>query len=582
MFSDSLTLPGPGPSGAGTTEGVIVGIDTTRRPRARVRLLWALVALGLVAAACGGNDDETGSDEPTGAQSDVSEAGDPVPGGSITVGTEAETNNLLPGTGTFANSGANVAYAIYDPLVRLTPEGTVEPYLAESIEANEDSTEWTVTLRPGVTFHDGTELDAQTMKTIFDDYLKAPGSNLAESALREAEEMVVVDDLTFTYRLSTPNSAFPVSLAGASGWPFSVEAAQAAGEDAGLNPVGTGPFVFESWERDSRLVVTKNPDYWQEGLPYLDEIVFRPIPDEDARVASLGSGDVDAIMTLRQSSVRKVRDLDGVDSYEHLGNNTGVNILNTSEPPLDDVRVRQAVARAIDQDAVIDVLGGTGLTPRSTQLFSEDDPYWSEAVAEAWPSYDPESALELVDEYVNDPDRSDGKAVGEPISFRYDCLPDASLTDLATTYQGLWAQVGIEADLRSIEGAQHVEEAMAGDYQVKCFRQGADSDPYPVLRSAFAEDSAQNWTRLTDPTITENLTELAASSDVDERKELVEEIMMIVNENAPMTYSASTLAVLATQESVKNLDGWEFPSGEEGSGTPGATTMWAFVWNTDQ
>ncbi len=79
-------------------------------------------------------------------------------------------------------------------------------------------------------------------------------------------------------------------------------------------------------------------------------------------------------MTLRQSSVRKVRDLDGVDSYEHLGNNTGVNILNTSAPPLDDVRVRQAVARAIDQDAVIDVLGGTGLTPRSTQLFSEDDP----------------------------------------------------------------------------------------------------------------------------------------------------------------------------------------------------------------
>ncbi len=69
---------------------------------------------------------------------------------------------------------------------------------------------------------------------------------------------------------------------------------------------------------------------------------------------------------------------------------------------------------------------------------------------------------------------------------------------------------------------------------------------------------------------------------MDERKELVEEIMMIVNEGAPMTYSASTLAVLATQESVKNLDGWEFPSGEEGSGTPGATTMWAFVWNTDQ
>lgn len=558
-----------------------MGIDPTRRPRVRMRLLWVLVILGLVAAGCGGDDDDS-SEEPTGAQSDVSDAGEPVPGGSITIGTEAETNSLLPGTGNFANSGVNIGYAIYDPLVRRTADGSVEPYLAESIEANADSTEWTLTLRPDIKFHDGTPLDAEALKTIFDDYLKAPGSNLAESALREAEEMVVVDDLTVTYKLSTPNSAFPDSLALAAGWPFSPTAAAAAGEDAGSNPVGTGPFVFESWERDNRLVVKKNPDYWQEGLPYLDEIIFQPIPDEDARVASLGSGDVDVIMTLRQSSVVKVRDLDGVDSYEHLGNSTGVNIINTTAPPLDDVRVRQAVAMAIDQEAVIEILGGTGLTPRSTQPFSEDDPYYSEAVAEEWPGYDPEAAQELLDEYVNDPDRSDGKAVGAPVSFRYDCLPDASLVDLATLYQGLWKQIGLEVELRQIEGAQHVEEATTGDYQVKCFRAGIDSDPYPVLRSAFSPDSAQNFTRFTDDTINDKLAELAASSDVDERKQLVEDIMLIVNENAPMTYSASTLAVLATQESVKNLDGWAFPSGAEGSGTPGATTMWAFVWNTQQ
>ena len=543
------------------------------RGLARKLLAMLLVLASLVAAACGGDDDEEEGAEPSGEQSDQSEQGDPVSGGSITVGLEAETSGWQPGSGNFANSGVAVAYAIYDPLMRADENGELRPYLAESIEPNADFTEWTVVLRPNVQFHDGTPLNSQAMKTIFDTYLTKPGANTAGTLT--GVQMVIVDDLTFTYQLPRANSGFADNLGLAIGWPFSPTAAAANGENSGSMPVGTGPFVFESWERDNRLVVKKNPNYWQEGLPYLDEIVFRPIPDEDTRLSSLESGDIDVLQTLRQSYGVRARDLEGVDNYEALGNTTGVNIFNTTKPPLDDVRVREALVLASDQAQAIEIQGGTGVVPPSSQIFSEDDPYYSEAVAEAWPGYDPEAAQELIDEYVNDPSRSDGKAPGEPVAFRYDCLPEPVLVDLASLYQSFWQEIGVQVELRQVEQATHVSEALSGDFEAKCFRAGLDRDPYPTLRDAFTLPSPLNFTRFTDPTIDTDLAELAASGDLEERQALVEEISMTVNEGFPLSYYGSTLAVLAAQENVKN------PDGVNGSGTPGATTQWGQVWNTE-
>ena len=129
------------------------------------------------------------------------------------------------------------------------------------------------------------------------------------------ESIEVVDDLTVTYNMTAPDAAFPDVLDGSSGWPFSPTAVAEMGADAcAANPVGTGPFRFVSWLRDGQLVVESNEDYWQEGLPHLDRITFRVITDEDSRLASLQSGDVDAMQTLRQSTVRQVRALEGFEA----------------------------------------------------------------------------------------------------------------------------------------------------------------------------------------------------------------------------------------------------------------------------
>jgi peptide/nickel transport system substrate-binding protein len=537
-----------------------------------------LVGLLLGSAACGGGDDE-GGDAEAGAVSESVEAGDPVEGGEIVVGLEAETNSWLPSEGTFNQPGLNVAYAIYDPLMQRSEDGPVEPYLAESLTPNDDLTEWTLKLRPGVTFHDGTPLNAEALKTVFDTYLKAPDSRLS-AQLAEVTSLDVVDDLTVSYKLAQTNAAFPDLLVGAAGWPFSPTAAAAAGPDAGANPVGTGPFKFVSWQRDSNLVVEKNADYWQEGKPYLDKITFRPIPDEDTRLSSLRSGDIDVMQSLRQSTVIKARELDGVNNFEHLGSNSGGLTLNVSRAPFDDVRVRQALVYAVDQEGLIEVLGGSGVTPPQTQFWSPDSPWYSEKVAEAYPTFDPEKAQELYDDYVNDPERSDGKPVGTPLSFTFQCPPDPSLNELSQLYQALWGNLGAEVELQQTEQAAWIQDMLARDYDTGCTRVGADRDPYLVFDDAFTEGPL-NMTAFQSPEIDEQLEILRTTTDVDARKAAVEEIGLVLNENVPNAFSGGTLTVLATDESVRNLDGWTFPDGTMGNGANASTAMWGHVWRVE-
>lgn len=541
------------------------------------------MCVALVAAACSGGSSENGASsdgEFSGAEEiEEVEEGDPVEGGSIVIGLEAETNSMIPGTASFADSGLNVAYAVFDPLMARTPDGGVEPYLAESMTPNDDLTEWTLTLRSGVKFHDGTDLDAEALKTIFDDYLTADSANTA-AALDEVDEVTVDDELTITYHLSEPNAAFPDLLTTAPGFPFSPTAAEAAGEDAGVKPQGTGPFKIESWQRDHELVVVKNEDYWQEGLPHLDQITFRPIADEGTRRDSLAADTIQAAISLRQSEIVQYRELDGVDNHEAISNASGGNIINTTRAPFDDLRVRQALVMGLEQDQIIDVLGGTGITPPASQLFSKDSPWYSEAVADALLGFDPDEAEALLDDYVNDPDRSDGKAAGDPVVVDYACPPDPSLNELAQTYQALWQDVGFDVNLHQVDQSTHVSNALARNYDVGCFRFGSDQDPWVLLNANFG-DGPTNFTGFRSDEIDEQLDILKQTDDVDERQAAVEAIGIIVNENAVLTQSGSTLTDIAVRDTVRNVRGAVFPNGDPVARSTSSVTFWGFAWLED-
>ncbi len=566
------------------------------------RLLALLSVVALFLAGCGGDDDGSpGAEEGSGEsedegirETDEEDAGGPVYGGTITIALEAETNSWLPGESQPANAGYSVYSAIYDPLVARIEDGSLQPYLAESIDVNDAFDRYEVTLREGITFHDGTDLTADVMKTIFDEYLLAEGSVTAGTLA--GVQLEVTGPLTYAYVLPEGDAAWLDNLTGTAGYPFSPTAAASFGEDAGANPVGTGPFVFESWTRDGELRVTRNEAYWRTDadgnqLPYLDAIVFRPIPDEDTRLDSVASDDVDVMQTLRQSIVRSARDLvdsGGFNSYEWLGNNSGAGIINTGKAPFDDKRVRQALVHAVDQEQMIEVLGGTGITPPRSQWFTEDSPWYSEAAAEAYPTYDPDRARELLQDYIDDPERSDGLPVGTPISFTYDCPPDPSLVELSQAYQAFWQQVGLEVDLDSKEQSAHITQGIgtentplfAADYDVQCWRLGGDADPYSTWSSAYGpvESEVLNVSDFTHPTITENLDALRVEGDIDVRKQLIEEISLVLAEEIPEFWTGSTATAIVAHDGVKGILAATTPDGQQIDAAAGAVIRTPFLW----
>ncbi|MBK5223114.1 MAG: hypothetical protein JJE52_09595 [Acidimicrobiia bacterium] len=568
---------------------------TTTRTR-RARVLATLLAAGLVAGACGGGDDTTENADGDALITDTTLASDTeevTRGGTLVVGLEAEANTFLPGDG---SSNTNVSRAIFDSIAARGGDGEIHPFLAESIEANDDLTEWTVTLREGIEFHDGTPLDAAAIKENYDTYLTRETSTLVGS-LAQVLELRVDGPLTYTYVLAEGNAAFPDVLTGSIGYPFSNEACAAAGEECGSKPVGAGPFELVSWTRDSQIRLVRNENYWRtdeagEPLPYLDELIFRPIPDEDSRLQSVLSGTIHVGQTLRQSIVRRAAEeaeTGEIQALPAIGNNGGGALFNVARPPVDDVRVRRGLVHAVNQGDLIDVLGGAGITPEQTQFFSPDSPWFSQDVEDAWPVHDPAIAQGLLDEYINDPQRSDGKDVGEPIAVEFNCPPDPSLLEFSQTVQAFWGAVGVDTHLIQVEQPVHISNAIGtgdsnppyvGSYMINCWRTGADQDPYTTLQPTFGDPAIEplNFTNYTSDAIAEQMETLRTAAEFTERYAAVEEIMMELAEEVPLFWAGGTATSLYAVPEVRNLGGWTVPGGVQGDSVINSTIYWSEVW----
>ncbi len=571
----------------------------------RARALVALAAVALAAAACGGSGTEpsaqTSAPEGGTTTSAASpEVDAPTVGGSLVVGLSGETPSYLPGAATLAAPGFHVALALFDPLAARGADGRIHPFVAESIEPSADATEWTVTLRDGIVFHDGTALTAEVMRQIFEEYL-APDTSTLSGDLAQLTELRVDDDLTFTYVLEAPNAAFDDLLTGPVGWPFSVEACRAAGDACGEQIAGTGPFRLVEWTRDSELVVERNPDYWRTDadgvqLPYLDRITFRPIPDDSTRWLSATSGTIDAGHTFQAQSIALARDEDGIESYEWIGSGGGYTALNVLEPPLDDARIRRALRLAIDQDQLIAVSDGAGISPPLSQLWGSDSEWWSADVEMAWGDTDVEEAARLVAEYAADPDRSDGEAPGAPVEVTYQSGAATAIVLGAQYFQAAWSEIGVDVEIDSVDqatlisrviGSADQQPAFRGTFQASRFGTPGEGDPYTLLRGLFGDPSVEpmNASNFTSATIADALEVLRTSTDFDERYAANEAILVEVAEQVPVIWHGAVVGTIYARSGVRGVDGWTIPGvgGDDipGSGVAHARTLWAQVWLDD-
>ncbi|WCO66024.1 ABC transporter substrate-binding protein [Iamia majanohamensis] len=481
------------------------------------RLTAALLVVAALASGCGGGK--------AAAPASDADAGDPVRGGSLTYGLEAETGDgwCLP-EAQLAISGIMVARSIYDTLTAPDGDGGYVPYLAEAVEPNEDSTEWTITLRDGVTFHDGTPLTAEVVKDNLDAYRgQYPGrSSLLFVFILDAIDTVeVTGDLEVTVTTTVPWVAFPAFLY-SSGRLGIVGQAQLDDPDScDRELVGTGPFRLESWQRDRELVAVRNPDYWQvapdgEPYPYLDEIRFQPIVESGQRVNALEAGDIQVMHTSTPDEFVALDALaaDGVVDLRDSQDFAEVAFvqINASHPPLDDVRIRRAMAMAIDRDDYQEVITRGQFTMASGPFGPGSIGYLDDA---GYPSQDLEEARALVAAHV---------AENGPLpTITYLDTTDSGARDLAVYLQQSFAEVGIDIELATIQQDAQIDTAISGDYDLTGFRNYPGGDP-DELSIWFRSDSPANFGRIDDPEVDALLAEGRSEPDPEARRAIYEEL----------------------------------------------------------
>lgn len=359
----------------------------------------------------------------------------------LVLGLPLEPPNLDPTAGAAAAVDEVVYGNVFEGLTRITQNGTVAPALAESWAVAPDGLVWVFHLRSGVRFHDGSTFDAQDVKFSLDRML-APGSANAQAALFQPIRMVmVVDSLTVRITLDRPVSALPYLL----GWGDAVIVAPESAATNAIRPVGTGPFRFEDWQRGNALTLTRNDAYWGPA-PRLKTVVFRFISDPTAAFAAMSAGDLDAYPNY--PAPENVSQFRADPRFRVvIGASEGKVILgiNNRVAPFNDVRVRRAIAYAIDRQAVIDgAMFGFG-QPIGSHYTRQDPGY-----------------LDLTGLYPHDPARARallaeaGYPDGFSTTLRLPPRPYARRGGEVLAAQ--LAEVGIRVKIENLEWAQWLDQ----------------------------------------------------------------------------------------------------------------------------
>ena len=507
------------------------------------RLSWtrrAVMAAGLAASVA------LGAAAPATAQ---------TPPGVLIVGQIAEPKALDPAAVTAVND-FRILMNLYEGLVRYR-DGTleVEPALATAWEISEDGTEYTFTLREGVSFHDGSPFNADAVKFNFDRMLDEnhpyhdTGPFPLSFFFSSIETTEVVDDLTVKFTLNGPYAPFLSNLAYPTGLLVSPAAVMEHGADFGRNPSGTGPFTFTEWRSNEAVVIEANADYW-DGAPAMQAVVFRPITDANTRTAEMLAGGIDLMVEVPPVALSEFQDAT-YTVHEQAGPHVWFLILNAKEGPFADVRVRQAANYAINKEAIVnDVLEGTaevaaGPTPPAFAWA------YNEAL-EPYP-YDPDRARELI---------AEAGAEGAELTF-YVTEGGSGMLDpiaMGTAMQADLEAVGFDVAIETYEWNTFLGEVNPGlegkadMAQMAWMTNDPDTLPYLALRTeAWPDQGGFNSGYYSNPQVDELLEQARVATDQDERAALYRQMQEIVQEDAPWVFVANWKQNAVTNDRVENF-----------------------------
>jgi len=475
--------------------------------------------------------------------------------GTLVVGLVAEPVNLDPPQVTDLNSN-RVSRRIAETLVAFAEESTrVEPHLAESWTISRDGLTYTFKLRKGIKFHDGTPFDAEAVKFSIERQFNPdhPFNKLGKYPFAgyffgNVKAVEVVSEDTVQFVLKEPRASFLSVLAAGPASIVSPTAARKHGADYALNPVGTGPFRYVSWERGQRVVLEKNPSYWKFPVK-VDRVIYRPIVEDQARLTELLTGSLDLIVGVPPDFVAQLEGSARIAVLKQVGAHVWYLGINNQKKPLDDKRVRQALNYAVNKEAIVrDVLKGTGAVSAGPVL---PNTWGADAALKPYP-YDPERAKRLLAE------------AGYPSGFSTTLwVPESgsgmqSPVAMSTVIQSNLKAVGVNVTLQTMEWGAFLAKLRSKEQDLFAlsWMAGAE-DPdlviYPLLHSSQWTPNGPNRALYKNQRLDDLLHQARLVTDQAKRAELYREAQRILVEDPPWIFVDHEIQIAALSRRVQGL-----------------------------
>lgn len=431
----------------------------------------------------------------------------------VVIGVVLEPPHLDPTAGAAAAIDEVVYANVFEGLTRIGSGGEVQPALAESWEISEDGTTYTFKLREGVKFHDGSDLTAEDVVFSLDRARADDSTNAQKALFAQIDTVEAVDDTTVKVTLKQPQGSFLYNM----GWGDAVIVAPETAEGNKENPVGTGPFKFGNWAKGSSITIEKNPDYWGDEVQ-LDKAEFRIIPDAAAAIPALLSGDVHAFPNMPAGDA--LPQIESDPRFEVvIGSTEGETILSTNnkKAPFDQLKVRQAIAHALNREEII-AGNGSGLgTPIGTHFSPGNAAYVD--LTDTYP-FDPEKAKELLAE------------AGFPDGFEATIKlpPPPYARDGGQIVASQLRNVGIDLEIIPVEWADWLEQVFKNkDYDLTIV---SHTEPNDI--NIYA--NPDYYFQYSNPEFDAVMAELDVSSDEAKRTELYQKAQRIIAEDAVNGY----------------------------------------------
>lgn len=430
---------------------------------------------------------------------------------------------------------------VFGTLLEYDPEsGELGAGMAESFESADGSV-WTLKLRDGMTFSDGTPFDAEAVAFNWN-RLKDPATLSSSLPYLKPLTWQVIDPLTLEVTSAQPNFNLPSLMAAPLGMIASPTAITEKGPDFGNQPVGAGPFILQSWTRNAEAKFTANPDYWGEG-PFIDSFVLKVISQDDQRMNTLRSGEIDIAWSL-QSKHAQAAEAEGFTVHDvPLVGGTGVNF-NLADPTMQDSQLRSALLHAIDNKQIVAAVWPAD-KPADAFLFP-DSPYRDDALG-MYPEKNVDEAQKQFDAYL----KKTGKSDLTVTLSTYAGIPDLDLVGQLLQSQlqeidGLTLKIDA-MDFATLEGQRH-----AGTYQLAL---GAQlSDDMDMMYEVFHTDGARNFTNYSNPDVDKALETTRTSQDAAEIEKAYAQVNGLVSQQAPMLTFRYQNGYIFTSDKVNDLN----------------------------